>query len=134
MDDVALNELEVASREVVMQAARQFAEAFAETPQYQAFQRAYFAYRRNGSAQQALHELQQKQASLKALQVLNALSAKDRQELQDLQDRFYSQPAVVAYTQAQEVLLAFSQQIGDQISQAIGLDYGNSCRTGGCCG
>jgi cell fate (sporulation/competence/biofilm development) regulator YlbF (YheA/YmcA/DUF963 family) len=134
MDDSTLNELEVASREVVMQAARQFAEAFAETTQYQAFQQAYFAYRRDGSAQKALREFQQKQASLKALQMLNALSQDDRQEIQRLQDQFYGLPSVVAYTQAQETLVAFSQNIGDQLSEAIGLDYGSSCQTGGCCG
>ena len=134
MDDILLNELEVASREVVMQAAREFAKAFAETDHYLDFQKAYFAYRRDGSAQKALQAFQQKQASLKALKMLNALSPEDRQELQALQDQFYGLPSVAAYTQAQETLVAFSQEIGDQLSEAIGLDYGNSCKTGGCCG
>ena len=137
MVDTTWNDLEVASKEVVMQSARQFAEALADTTQFHGFEQSYFDYRQDSEAQSALREFQQKQASLKALRRINAVSEEDRQELQRLQDRFYSQPSVLRNTKAQEELVALSQEIGDILSKAIGLDYGNSCnssKTGGCCG
>jgi len=134
MIDTTLNDLEVASKEVVMQAARQFAEAFAETPQFRAFEQSYIHYRKDVEAQTALREYQQKQASLKALLMLNAVSDEDRQELQRLQEQFYHQPSVNQYAKAQEELVNLSQEIGDLLSRATGLDYASSCKTGGCCG
>jgi len=129
-----LNELEVSPRSVIMQAARQFAEAFSELAEYQSFERAFQAFRNDSAAQKALEDFQKKQASLKALIMLNSLSDEERQELLHLQDLFYSKPTVMSYLQAQRELVAISQSLGDLISTEIGLDYGTSCRTGGCCG
>lgn len=134
MVDIPWNELEVAPKSAVMEAAKQFAGAFSETPQFQAFEQAYFAYRKDAQAQTARQEFQKKQASLKALLMLNAVSDEDRQELERLKDQFNNQPSVLQYAKAQGELVAISQEIGDLLSKAIGLDYGNSCRTGGCCG
>ena len=134
MVDTTWNDLEVASRSVVMQAAKQFAETLGDTPQYHEFEQACFNFRKDTEAQSAIQEFQKKQASLKALLMLNAVSEEDRQELQRLQERFVQQPSVLRYTKAQEELVAISQEIGDLLSNAIGLDYGASCKTGGCCG
>lgn len=134
MTDTTWNELEGASREVVMQAARHFAEALAETPQYQAFEQTLFNFRQDAEAQSAIQAFQKKQDSLKALLMLNAVSAEDRQELQTLIDRVNQQPTVIAYNQAQKDLVTLSQELGDLLSNAIGLEYASVCRTGGCCG
>lgn len=134
MQEPAWNDLEVAPKSVVMQAAKQFAEVFAETSQYREFEQAYMAFRQDTEAQNAIREFQKKQASLKALLMLNAVSEEDRNELQRLQERFYRQSSVLRYAKAQEELIAISQQIGELLSSVIGLDFGNSCRTGGCCG
>jgi cell fate (sporulation/competence/biofilm development) regulator YlbF (YheA/YmcA/DUF963 family) len=134
MSDTTWNDLEVAPRSAVMQAAKQFAETLGETPQYKEFEQSYFVYRQDEETQNAIREFQKKQASLKALLILNAVSQEDQQELQRLQDRFYRQPSALRYTQAQGELIAISQEIGDLLSKAIGIDFGSSCRTGGCCG
>lgn len=134
MADTTWNDLEVASKEVVMQAARHFAEALAESPQYQAFEQALFTFRQDAVAQDAIRDFQNKQASLKGLLMLDAVSAEDRQELQALADRVNHQPSVIAYSQAQKDLVIISQELGDLVSNAIGLDYASVCRTGGCCG
>lgn len=134
MVETTWNDLEVASKEVVMQAARQFAEVLAEAPQFQAFEQALFTFRQDAEAQSAIQEFQKKQASLKALLMLNAVSVEDRQELQTLLDRVNQQPSVIAYNQAQGALVAVTQELGDLLSKAIGLDYASVCRTGGCCG
>ncbi len=134
MGEPQWNELEVASKEVVMHAAEQFAGVFTDTPQYQVFEKAYSAYRQDAGAQSALQEFQKKQTALKGLLMLNAVSDEDRLALQSLHDRFYQQPSVMRYAQAQADLIAMAQEIGDVLSKSIGLDYGSSCRTGGCCG
>lgn len=134
MADTTWNDIEVASKEVVMQAARHFAEALAETAQYRAFEQTLFDFRQDAAAQSALQAFQTKQTSLKGLLMLNAVSAEDRQELQALADRFNQQPSVIAYSQAQNDLVAISQELGDLVSNAIGLDYASVCRSGGCCG
>ena len=134
MDDTTRNDLEISSKSVVMQAAKQFAETLGDALQFKEFEQSYFAYRQDVQAQSAIQEFQKKQASLKALLMLNAVSDEDRQELQRLQERFVQQPSVGRYTKAQEELVAICQEIGDQVSKATGLDYGASCKTGGCCG
>ena len=134
MLDTKWNDVEVASKKVVMQAARQFAKALADSPQFQAFEQAYINFKQDTEAQSAIQNFQKKQASLKALIMLNALSAEDRQELQALADSVNQRQSVIEYSQAQTDLVSISQEIGDLLSQAIGLDFGNSCRSGGCCG
>lgn len=134
MVDTVLNELAIAPKSAVIQAARQFAETLSNSVQFRKFEKSYFDFREDARAQSAIQEFQKKQASLKALLMLNAVSQEDRQELQRLQDRFLHQPSVQKYAEAQEELMVVCQEIGDQLSEAIGLDYGSSCRTGGCCG
>lgn len=134
MVDTILNELAIAPKSAVIQAARQFAETLSNSVQFRKFEKSYFDFREDAGAQSAIQEFQKKQASLKALLMLNAVSQEDRQELQRLQDRFLHQPSVQKYAEAQEELMVVCQGIGDQLSEAIGLDYGSSCRTGGCCG
>ena len=134
MEKSTLNELEIAPKRVVMQTAKQFAQTLADTPQYREFEQAYQAYRQDGEAQNILTKFQTRQTSLRAMLALNAVSTEDRNELKSLQDQFYSQPSVVRYAKAQEDLVGLCQQIGDILSESIGLDFGSSCKTGGCCG
>lgn len=134
MEKSTLNELEIAPKSVVMQTAKQFAQTLADTPQYREFEQAYQAYRQDAEAQNILTKFQTRQASLRAMLALNAVSAEDRNELKSLQDQFYNQPSVVRYARAQEDLVGLCQQIGDILSESIGIDFGSSCKTGGCCG
>lgn len=133
--NTTLNNLEIASRSTVMLAAKQFAEALGDSPQFREFEQSNIEYQRDAEAKSIIQEFQIKQSSLKALMMLNTVREEDRQELQNLHERFYLQPSVVRYSEAQEELVLISQEIGDLLSKAIGLDYATSCSsTGGCCG
>lgn len=134
MDNIKLNELEVASKAVVMNTARRFTQALAETPQFMAFEESYQAFRQDQQAQKAYDALQQKQESLRMMMMLNAVDEDERQEFQDLQAQFYQQEAVQQYLAAQEQLISLCQEVGDIFTDAIGLDFGSACRSGGCCG
>ncbi len=132
MNDHELNELELAPVSVVKQAARNFAVALAETPQFKAYEEAADRLNHDTEAQQAIAAFEAKQDSLKAVLMLNAASEADQAELQRLRRAFSSLPVVVAYFQAQAYLMTVCQAAGDLLSQAIGLDYATACGSG-CC-
>jgi cell fate (sporulation/competence/biofilm development) regulator YlbF (YheA/YmcA/DUF963 family) len=132
MTNLTLNELEVALPSVVLQAARDFAGALAETPQFQAFEEAAERLRRDEAAQRTMGAYQAKQQSLRMMLMLNAVSAEEGAELERLRQAFLAAPAVAAYLQAQEDLTAISQAAADLLSQHIGLSFAAACGPG-CC-
>lgn len=133
MDDIKLNDIEVASPAVVRTAARDFAAALAETPQFKAFEQAYEAFSKDAAAHQALLACQEKAKSLRALLMLNAVSEAERAELERLQNDYLARSTVQAYAAAEAELTALCQQAAGIISAAIGLNYATSCGAS-CCG
>jgi cell fate (sporulation/competence/biofilm development) regulator YlbF (YheA/YmcA/DUF963 family) len=133
MTDHVLDDIEIAPPSVVKQAARDFAVALSETPQYKAFEQAAVAFQKDEVAQSAQQAYDAKQQSLRGLLMLNAAPAEEQQKLEGLRQAFFSQPSVVAYLQAQNDLIALSQACADLLSQATGLNYSASCGSS-CCG
>jgi cell fate (sporulation/competence/biofilm development) regulator YlbF (YheA/YmcA/DUF963 family) len=113
-------------------AARAFAEALAESAEFQAFEQASDRLRQDETAQRAIGAYQTKQRSLQAVLMLNAVSAKDQAELERLRQAFLSHPTVAAYLQAQENLSVICQATADVLSQRIGLSITAACGPG-CC-
>jgi len=132
MSNADLNELEIAPPAVVSQAARGFAEALAETPEFMAFEQAASAMNDDAMAEQARIAFQTKQQSLQALLRLNAVSAQDQAELERLRQAFLSLPTVAAYARAEADLVAVCQETGDLLSHHIGIDIAAVCASG-CC-
>ena len=132
MPDSVLNELEIAPREVVLQTARDFAAALAETPQFKAFEAATERLHRDASAQRALDAYQARQQSLQAMLMLSAVSGDERVELNRLHQAVVTQPSVAAYVQAQSDLMSVCQATADLLSQYIGLNFAAACGPG-CC-
>lgn len=133
-EDFMVNDLEVASKSVVKVSAKQFTEVLTETPQYREFEESYRKFSNDEEAQEIYGALKQKQESLRMMMMLNAVDEADRLELEELEKKFYENGLVSRYLEAQEALLATCQQVGDVLSDAVGLDFGTSCRVGGCCG
>ena len=133
MEDMISEDIEMASPSVVKQAARDFAAALAETPQFRTFEQAAYAFRQDQTAQQVMQAYQQKQQSLRALVMLNALSAEQRDELERLQSAFINQPVVQEFFTAQAELATLCQALGDALSESIGLNYAAACGVS-CCG
>lgn len=133
MEEIAFDNLEIAPPSAVRQAARDFAGALAETPQFKAFELADLTFRQDQAAQQAMQAYLDKQQSLRAMQMLNALSAEQRDELERLQNAFISQPIVREYFNAQAALASLCQALGDTLSESIGLNYAAACGVS-CCG
>jgi cell fate (sporulation/competence/biofilm development) regulator YlbF (YheA/YmcA/DUF963 family) len=133
MEEISSDTLEIAPPSVVRQAARDFASALAETPQFKDFELADLAFRQDQVAQQAMQAYLEKQQSLRAMQMLNALSAEQRDELGRLQDAFINQPVVQEYFTAQAQLASLCQALGDALSGSISLNYAAACGVS-CCG
>lgn len=133
MEDQELENIEIAPRAVVIQTARDFAAALAETPQFKAFEQATYAFRKDQSAQQAMAAFQKKQIELRAMIMLNALSPDQRTELEQLAHAFRNQAVVQEYFAAEAAFGQLCQRLGDTISQSIGLNYAAACGVS-CCG
>ncbi|MDW7755944.1 MAG: YlbF family regulator [Brevefilum sp.] len=134
MEKLKLNELEIASKSVVMDSAQRFTEALAESPQFRAFEDVYQAFRDDNIAQTAYKALRDKQESLSMMMTLNAIDEEERSMLNKLESQFLSLQSVQRYIEAQNALIALCQEIGDIFSDAVGLNFGLACRVGGCCG
>jgi len=113
-------------------AARAFAQALAESDEFQAFERATDGLRQDETAQRAIQAYQTKQQSLQVSLMLGAVNAEDQAELERLRQAFLSHPTVAAYLQAQENLTAICQAAADLLSQHIGLSFTAACGPG-CC-
>jgi cell fate (sporulation/competence/biofilm development) regulator YlbF (YheA/YmcA/DUF963 family) len=132
INNSALNELELASPEVVRQSARDFAAAVGETPQFQVFDDAVQRLYADEVAMATLEAYQTKQRSLQAMLMLNAVSDQERAELERLRLAYADRPAVKVFAQAQIELISLCQITADLLSQYIGLNYAASCSSG-CC-
>lgn len=133
MNQIELNDIEVASPSVVRSAARVFAAALSETPQFKAFEQAYEAFNNDVAAHQSLSAYQDKAKSLRAVLMLNAVSETERAELESLKNDYMTRPTVLAYADAEAELTSLCQQAADMISAATGLNYAASCGAS-CCG
>jgi cell fate (sporulation/competence/biofilm development) regulator YlbF (YheA/YmcA/DUF963 family) len=133
MNNIQLNDIEVASPSVVLTAARGFATALSETPQFKAFEQAYEAFNNDVAAHESLSAYQDKAKSLRAVLMLNAVSETERAELESLKNDYMTRPTVQAYAAAEAELTALCQQTAGMISEAIGLNYAAACGAS-CCG
>ena len=133
MTDQAINDIEVASPSVVKQAARNFASALAETPEFKSFEQVAERFRQDQAAQQAMAAYKEKQMAWRALMMLNALRPEQHSELDTLKNAFVSQPVVEEYFKAQSDLATLCQTLGDALSESIGLNYAAACGVS-CCG
>lgn len=124
-------EIEVTEAQV-QSAIRAFAQALAESPQFQAFEQAADRFRQDETAQSAFQAYRAKQQSLQAMLMLNAVGSQDRAELTRLYQTFSAQPATVAYMEAQEELTALCQAAANLLSERLGLDFAATCGPG-CC-
>lgn len=113
-------------------AAHAFAQALAESAEFQAFEQAADRLRQDKPAQQAILAYQNKQQSLQIMLRLNAVNSQDQAELERLQKEFVNQPSVAAFLQAQDALTALCQAAANLLTERIGLSFTAACGPG-CC-
>ena len=117
----------------VSQAARNFAVALVETPQFLAFEQAAEALQRDALARQIINDYQSKQQSLYMMSMLGAVSPEDQAEIARLQQALRTNETIAAYTRCQADLVTLCQETGRRLSERIGLDFAAACGAS-CCG
>ena len=117
----------------VSEAIQVFAQALANTPEFQTFDDNYHSFKHDPAAQQTVRLFQEKQRSLQIMQQLGMLDQNELDELERLRETMLSQPSVHAYMDAQNALMLLCQAAAQELSAAIGLDFANTC-TSSCCG
>lgn len=118
--------------EQVQAAVKTFAEALAEMPEFQQFEEAAMAYRKDFDALQSVRLFQEKQRSLQMLQQLDLLKDDELAELKRMRQAMMDQPSVRAYVEAQDALMLLCQAATQELSQIIDLDFARACAPG-CC-
>lgn len=113
-------------------AAHAFAQALAESAEYQAFEHAAERLGQDETAQKAIKAFQNKQQSLQMSLMLNAVSPEDRMELQRLQKAYLDQPSIAAWMQAQEDLTNLCTATANLLGERTGLSFTAACGPGGC--
>jgi len=114
-------------------AARALGAALAETPEYEAFDRAGLGLRNDKDAQGAIRVFQERQRALGWKLQMGLMSDTEREELQRLQQTMFAQPAVQAYMDAQQGLARVCSEVSEIVSDIIGLSFAASCGPGCSC-
>lgn len=120
-------------RSDVERAARDFAAALSQTPEFKAFEHAYLRFRDDERAQQALWAYQVEQRSLQPLLMLGAASDEQRAELERLRQAWTAEPSVTEYLEAQTSLSGLCREVDERLSEYIGMSFAAVC-TPRCCG
>ena len=118
----------------VSEAIQVFAQALANTSEFQTFDENYHAFKHDPAAQQTVRLFQEKQRSLKMMQQLGMLEQSELDELKRLRELMTNQPSVQAYMDAQNALILLCQAATQELNATIGLDFANVCTSSSCCG
>ena len=111
----------------VSEAIQAFAQALANTPEFQTFDDNYHSFKHDPAAQQTVRLFQEKQRSLQMMQQLGMLDQSELDELKRLRETMMSQPSVQVYLDAQNELMLVCQTAAQELSATIGLDFANAC-------
>jgi cell fate (sporulation/competence/biofilm development) regulator YlbF (YheA/YmcA/DUF963 family) len=125
---------ELIDPEAARQAARDFARALMETPQYQALLATDKLLEQDKEAEAALNAYNEKVRGFQASANDRPITKEEENELGELRMRYLHNPSVIEYARVQLELREICQQVGDLLTKEIGLDFGASACGGGCCG
>lgn len=114
------------------EAARTLGRALADSPAFEAFERADAQLRADEEAQQALAAMREAQQRLGWRARSGALSDDERREVMTLNAHVRNQESVQAVQNAQADLMAEARAAADAITDAAGVDFASSCATGSC--
>jgi cell fate (sporulation/competence/biofilm development) regulator YlbF (YheA/YmcA/DUF963 family) len=125
-------ELETAPAIVAKQAAHDFAAVLAESQQFKNYEESTLRFRQDEAAQKDMQAYREKQQSLRPLMKINAVNPTDQAELERLYNAWIAHSSVLEYLEAQSVLTALCQSLGDILSEMLGMDFSTASAVS-CC-
>lgn len=84
-------------------------------------------------ASRLLSDFLELQRNLRNKQSTGAISEEDIKQLRALQGAIYSNAIIQGYLQAQATAVAFVQEVNNEISQLLGIDFASLVRKPGAC-
>lgn len=110
---------------------RKLGAAITELPEYQAFEEAQEAVKRDDDAQAKIQEFEQLRQQFMLARQTGQASKEDMQELQTKQQELHQIPVMAEFLDAQSELTDRLEEINKAISEPLAVDFGEEA--GGCC-
>jgi len=105
--------------------------AIAETPEYERFEEAKEAVENDEEAQEAIGEFEEFREEFMLARQTGEATQDDLRELQRRQEQLHNIPIMTEFLQAQNELELRLQEINEDISAPLKVDFGQ--KAGGCC-
>ncbi|GAK56663.1 hypothetical protein U27_03626 [Candidatus Vecturithrix granuli] len=122
------------TRKDVMQAAKTFGKALAESEASIALTAAQHALKKDRQAQNLLSEYQTLQQAVQTAFMWKQIPhAQDMDALQRLEIEINTHPTLRALFDAQQQLKTTVETLNTEISDLLGIDFASNSRVGGCC-
>ncbi len=119
----------------LVEAIEALAENLLASEPFAAFDQAYARFSPDPKASGLMRDLTQSQTSLRARQSNGSLSQADIAQFRILQAEVQDNQLITGYIQAQNEAIAYLQQINQEISQWLGMDFAALARRpSSCCG
>ena len=87
----------------------------------------------DSQAQALLNQLSQTQTELRKKQTDNSLSKDEIDSLRALQVQARENVVIQGYSDAQQDVIEFLQEINEEINQLLGIDFASFTKRSGCC-
>lgn len=114
--------------------ARALARAIGESAAFRAFETAHEALEANADLRAGLAAYQMREQQLRLSRAWGGADPEDERALEREWQVLANQPALAADLAARQKLLVLLREVGEAISDGVGLDFGVACApAGGCC-
>lgn len=120
-----------ASESRVDELSAELGEAIAEMPEYEKFEEAKTVVENDEEAQEQISEFEQVREEFMLARQTGEATQEDLRELQRKQEQLHDIPAMAEFLQAQNELELRLQEINEEISAPLKVDFGQ--KAGGCC-
>lgn len=119
----------------LVEAVESLAQTLVASAPFVTFDEAYARFSANPEASGLMRSLAEAQTMLRARQSNGGLSQADITQYHTLQAEAQANPLITAYVHAEDNAIATLQQVNQEISQWLGVDFATLARRpGGCCG
>ena len=118
----------------IAEKARSFAQVLASSREFQEFHSTQEKLNQDEEAQSLLKQFQQKQREFQEARMRGGgFSGEAVSEVERLQLKLQSNPTIMEWASAQQDAIGLIQETNQVISEAAGLDFGQSSSSGGPC-
>ena len=117
-----------------LEAARGFARAIGESPQFREYEQAEGSIKEDAEARTLLAEYQEAQKTLRMLQSWSGGNSQHGAQFRELEEKVFQHPKLRNYFDSQEKLVSLIQSLNRGLGEALGFDFARLAKpAGGCC-